>query len=996
MSSFLRQIAQYFHGKPDLHNYRFVLPNHRSCKFFERELDIAHNGVYLSPEVMTITDFVVDMTKSVPVNPVEALFILHKCYTSIEGNEDYPFDKFIYWGNVVLNDFDEVDMYLVDAKAIFTNIEAVHAIQTTLDEDLREVMRRYFDFKEEEKTSENFWKNYTIEEEKPGEVKKKYLALWQSLHQLYVSYHAALRERNFNSMGGIFREAVDAVKERDFESSEKYVFVGFNMLSSSELAIFKRLQNAGRAMFFWDVASPALNDEKKGNTGARYVKFFSKQFPEPDDFTYEKIAGFPNIEVVGVPSNVGQAKYCYHLLKKLEDDKCLDGANAINTAIVLPDKGLLIPLLNSMPQSIKKKNVTMGYPLSSSDIASLMRVVAKMHHQARRDALSEWGYFRNDVKVVLSHPLIKNFFGKEALDIVRDIDQNSLFTVPQSKFEGSALELLFTGVDDVNETGNVTEFLKRFAKFCQILLDAMKNQAEKEKPETAEPAENGIDDEKKEEIKMTLQEAFLHQYIEVIKLLIKALNDYKVPPCEATVFFLLDRMLATYSIPFEGEPLQGLQVMGMLETRCLDFDNIIILSANDRTLPGKMKSNSFISDFMRANYRMLTTVGEESMGSYYFYRLISRAKKLIMVYDTCDQAVGSSEISRYVPQLDKVYHCTITRTMFSLSSSTSEPLEIKMPKTGKALENLNKFREGGGDKFLSASTIKEYISCPLSFYFNKIERLRVSDADADFMDAGTFGGIVHDVLQHLYYPDVDGARRKGPYKVTCSMIKDFNDHKLETVVNDLVDKEYVKGRGSNSPMAGEASIVSVAIMQFARAALFYDMKLLDKTGNKFFEVQECEIPHDIALEYGGVKFNFRYIADRIDKLEDGTLRLVDYKTGRDETQFSDVSELFSYEHPKIRAILQLMLYCNAYALEKQLDGPIMPVVYTLRDMDNTGVFYKGEQLKDYMEVNDEFKRYMDEKIKVLFDENVPFTPTDNPDPTAYPCKYCKYKDFCRK
>lgn len=996
MSSFLRQIAQYFHGKPDLHNYRFVLPNHRSCKFFERELDIAHNGVYLSPEVMTITDFVVDMTKSVPVNPVEALFILYKCYTAIEGNEDYPFDKFIYWGNVVLNDFDDVDMYLVDAKAIFTNIEETHAIQTTLDDDVREVMKHYFDLKDEENTGEDFWVNYSLNEDKPGEVKKKYLALWQSLYQLYNSYHEALRERKFNSMGGIFREAVDVVKERDFESSEKYVFIGFNMLSTSELAIFKRLQKAGRAMFFWDVASPAFNEEKTSNTGARYVKLFSNLFPEPNDFTYEKIEGYPSIEVVGVPSNVGQAKYCYHLLNKLEKDKCLDPDNAINTAIVLPDKGLLIPLLNSLPSSIEKKNVTMGYPLSSSDIASLMRVVAKMHHQARRDALTEWGYFRNDVKVVLSHPLIKNFFGRKALDIVRDIDQNDLFTVPQSKFEGSELELLFTGVDDVNDTESVTQFLKRFAEFCQILLDAMKEQTEKEKLETAESAENGKDDEKKDEIKMTLQEAFLHQYIEVINLLIKALDYYKVPPCEATVFFLLDRMLATYSIPFEGEPLQGLQVMGMLETRCLDFDNIIILSANDRTLPGKMRSNSFISDFMRANYKMLTAVGEESMGSYYFYRLISRAKKLIMVYDTCDQAVGSSEISRYIPQLEMVYERDINKTMFSLSSSTNEPLTIKMPKTGKALETLNKFREGGGDKFLSASTIKEYISCPLSFYFNKIERLRVSDADADFMDAGTFGGIVHDVLQHLYYPDIQGSRRTGTYKVTKDDIINFENNKLEKVVNDLVDKEYVKGRGSNSPMAGEASIVSVAIMQFAKAALLYDKKLLDETGNRFFEVQECEISHDIALEYGDVKFNFRYIADRIDKLEDGTLRLVDYKTGKDETKFSDASELFSYEHPKIRAILQLILYCNAYALEKQYDGPIMPVVYTLRDMDNTGVFYNGTQLKDYREVNDSFKNYMDEKIKDLFDEKVPFVPTANPDHSTYPCVYCKYKDFCRK
>ena len=435
--------------------------------------------------------------------------------------------------------------------------------------------------------------------------------------------------------------------------------------------------------------------------------------------------------------------------------------------------------------------------------------------------------------------------------------------------------------------------------------------------------------------------------------------------------------------------------MGLLETRCLDFDNIIILSSNDYTLPGKIRSNTFISDFMRRYYGMSTVTEHEAMWCYYFYRLISRARKLIMVYNTSEQAVGSSEITRFVPQLEMIYKCDVKRTMFSLSSTTSEPLDIMAPKTGHALEALNSFRSGMGDRSLSASTIKEYINCPLSFYFNKIEGLRASDADADFMDAGTFGSIVHAVLQRLYYPDIDGQPRTGPYKVTRTAIENFKKNKLEATVKELVDKEYLHTNSSTAPFVGEASIVSVAIARFAQAALDHDINML-VSADDFFEVQECECRHNVSLKYGGVEFNFTYIADRIDKLSNNTLRIVDYKTGKDETDFNDIGQLFSDDSHKKRAIVQLMLYCNAYAKEMGIDGPIMPVIYTLRDMDSAGVIYKGMQLADYRDLNNAFKEVMDNKIKDLFDENVPFGPTANNNPKTTPCRFCKYVDFCRR
>lgn len=983
---FLSQIAQYFQAKPAIHDYCFVMPNHRSCKFLERELDMASRGVYLMPQVMTITDFMSSLTGKVVVKPVEALFLLYQCYTRIAGNEDYKFDKFVYWGNVVLNDFNDVDMCLAHPEKLFKNVKEHREIQANyLDGDLREIVSHYFNLSLEGVAAgdEDFWRNYDGEDTDGDGVKAKYLKLWQSLYQLYVDFNQELHSRGLCTMGRMYRDAVDVVKNRTFKSNEKFVFVGFNMLTACELAIFKRLQQQGRALFFWDLTSAAFASGENVNNGSRFVKFFRKEFPEPIDFTMENSTHFPEIEVVGVPSNVGQAKYCYHLFNDLIDKGVIDSSDAINTALILPDDGLLVPLLNSLPPKINKKNVTMGYPLSASDIASLMRIVAKMHSQARRNASGEWTFYRGDVKIVLSHPIIKNYFGDDALELRRVIAEKGLFAVPQSTFATTKLALLFTTIDQENDAQSVNKLLVQYKAFCQALIEMMreeKDAAEDEQETSEQPV-------------MTLQEAFLNQYVEVLNQLIDALARYQVPPCETSVFFLIERLEAAFSIPFEGEPLQGLQIMGMLETRCLDFENLIILSANEGMMPGKTRRNSFISDFMRHNYGMSTSADQEMMWNYHFYRLIGHAKRLIMVYDTSDQAMGSGEVTRYVPQLELVYGCDVKRRMFTLSSTTVEPITIAVPKRDYALKQLQTFITGKGSRTLSASTIKEYVNCPLMFYFNKIERLRASDDDADFMDASTFGTIVHDTLQHLYYPSVRGQVREGDHRVTCGDIRRFIKDKLDTVIEALVNEQYLRGSGSGS-LVGEAAIVSVAIKRYALAALNHDIALLSNIDSNALTIVECECEHTVSLSYGGVNFNFTYIADRIDRLPDGTLRIVDYKTGADDTSFDTVDDLFAVptkEH-NLKGILQLMLYCNAYALEKKTDEPIMPVIYKLRDMNQAGAIYKGSQLSDYHIINEEFKERMDEEISSLFDAKKPFEQSQDNNS----CRYCRYIDFCRR
>lgn len=944
------------------------------------------------PEIMPVNEFVERLSGGIPVNTVDALFYLYKCYTAIAGNEEYPFDKFVFWANVLLNDFNDVDMYLVDPEMIFNNVREHREIQANyLDEDLQQIVARFFKLSDEGHAAHDdvFWINYSNENLDKEEVRANYLRLWQSMLQLYQDFNKLLAEQGLKTKGRIYRDAVEAVKNGQDLGHKLYVFVGFNVLSTSEMAIFNRLDNRGKACFFWDTASPAFGDNFPENNGARFVKFFKQQFPEPHDFVMETVTSFPSVEVWGVPSNVAQAKCTFSIIDNLVDNKMIaDPLNAIDTAIVLPDEALFLPLLNSVNPKVPNINVTMGYQLRNSDFASLMRVVAKMHRQARIDANGQWAFYRNDVKVLMSHPIIKACYGNQAMELIRKIDENNTFAVGHDMVSGLPFEILFNTIDNISDPGDVANFLRRLATFGEKVRQAM----------TSHDSDGDSDDD--ENATISLQEAFVVEYIDILNRVARAIEKHLVPPCENTIFFLIDRLAGVISIPFEGEPLHGMQVMGMLETRCLDFDNVIILSANEKVLPRKFRASSFITDFMRRAYGMSTTSDQDAMWTYYFYRLIGRARHLFLLYDTSEQTMGTAEVTRFVHQLSMIYGCHITERQFTMPVPVSEEVKIEIPKTGFVKSTLDRYRTPGGKKRLSASSINEYINCPLLFYFKHIEGLNADNADNDFMDATVFGTIVHDTLQQLYYPDVDGEKRSGEYKVTRAMIKEFKNKHLDTVVCNMVNNVYLPSGKSNEPLSGESAIVSVAIKMFVSRALDYDMKLL-AGDNDFFTVLECEKVHrDVKLNFGDIDFFFTFTADRIDRMSNGTLRLVDYKTGQDQTTFENMDDLFSRHDSRRKAILQLMLYCNAYAQDMDYDGPIKPVIYTLSDMSQAGVWMKVkkklQELNNYLDINEVFNERMGTVMKDFFDVDSPFTQTTNTKSSTTPCRYCKFVDFCRR
>lgn len=996
---FLKAVANHYNALDcDLSEYCFVFPNRRSSKFFANYLCQGSRGVAIMPQVTTITDFIADITESVPASPIESLFTLYQSYVKVSGNTEYAFDRFVFWGNIILKDFNDCDMYLVDAEQLFQNTKELREISTDyMTPELKAAIERFFNVRFDDHGNEDrFWRNFDPSGN-ANEVKQGYLTLWQQLYTLYLEFGQQLESQGLSYRGKMMRDAVKITKNAaaDELGFKKTVMVGFNVLSTSELAIFDNLNNKRVAEFCWDYNSCAFDN--KANQGTRFLDFYLKRFPNA--INEEEITTFPQIDVVAVPSNIGQAKYAFHVVDHLIDQHLIDDvSNAIDTAIVLPDENLFMPLLNSASSRITNINVTLGYPLRDSDIVSLMRIVAAMHRKAYRSGNeTEFHFYRDDVKAVLSHPVIKSMFTSESTRIISDIDNNNLFRIPESRFAETGFHELFMTIRPEDGQDGVIAYINHVKTFVERIDERIKKQHHTAQAE---------DDE--QQATMPLQRAFIHQYLEVLDDIQDTIDRYGVPMVESTVFFLIDRLTALYTIPFQGEPLHGLQIMGVLETRCLDFKNLIMLSMNERVFPRKFFSSSFIPMNLRKAFNMSTIEHQEAMTAYYFYRLISRAEHVTLVYDSSEQSIGSGEHSRYITQLELAYGVKIHRKQLSLSIKPSKPLEINVPKTGRVARLVDAYSDQQSTKSLSASSIKTFIKCPLKFYFTKIERLNDDNEETEFMDAATFGSIVHDTLQQFYYPDT--VKPNEHYLVYSGMIKNFKKQKLNAYLKRNINRLFMRRKDEqlDVELTGEAAIIFDALHTYVCHVLDYDLKQLENRQASYFEVYECEMNHNVTFKLpGGTAFNFTYKADRIDKINgEGALRLIDYKTGRDETAFRSVDDLFDPSKGNLLAILQLFIYCNAYANEHPVEQEIQPIIYKLRNMDESGIKFGPTPrnqvvIEDFrnpylwQNVNEQFLEQLKTCMDKFFDHDTPFSQCENL-PNRSPCPYCKFVEFCRR
>lgn len=1074
MTPFLKYVAEHFYGKGrnNLKDYCFIFPNRRAMAFFEKYLadktrGESASGVNLKPiflpEMTTVNDFMYKLYEGTPTDRVDQLLELYEVYKE-ENPTAEPLDDFIFWGDILLADFNDVDKYLIDPESLFVNVSDFKNIQSDMQDDLTEnqkvainALTNFMSHFKEQNVSfrtenqeegqnggpnqnyENSQDDSNLESLTKLNVKDKFQHVWDLLLPLYKKFNSRLREKGMNYEGMVYRAvseefgdeklATDIMREV-YPRTKKYVFIGLNALNECEKKVMSSLKNEGLAEFCWDYFSDIIKNNYNMSS------YFMRQYLKPENFPQAdflvnspvskvygtKVSNFngtsnsanekpkQKINVVSVPSAVGQTKLVPTILQNIADVKANETGmlygdmskigsfqeDGVDCAIVTPDEGLLIPLLNTIPTEIKDINVTMGYPMSNSNFYSFMHTILELQmniHEGNSFYYKPvWGLFSNSIfkKACL--------VSEQNMDFESEIKKEVKLYVECDKFNTPLLKKIFTPV--INDKQSVDS--KQIGNLCDYLISVIEFVA----PLLAQDAN------------MALELEFAKKYYNAIN----RLKDKELEIKPKTFVRLLNNLLNGLTVPFKGEPLKGLQIMGPLETRVLDFTNLIILSCNEGMFPRKSVSGSFIPPELRKGFGLPTYQFQDAVWAYYFYRMIQRAENIWLVFDS---RATENEESRYIKQLQ--YHFSgreefgnIEMNRMTVNSPISEQQEsLEIPKTKEDVEVIK-------SSTLSASSMQNYLSCPVKFYYHTVKKLNRGDEVVEQMQMNHFGTVFHAVMQRLYSTGlgVKGHEIEKPQEIPNPI---FNNHPAYLITMEYMKKIEAESQKNplnektlNSPnyvmimikeeinelsdVSGANLIQAYIIYGYVRNLIQKDLKLMRDKGVTSFKLLGNEVK--LYTDLHGLKYTGSI--DRVDSFEDGVIRVIDYKTGsvsdedillkpdnskKSEEEFLDsvLDKLFGKSNssrPKIA--FQVFIYdklIEEAAKRKNITGyKVVNSIYSVLH------FVRGDvqEVSEKKGFNEKLSLRLENLTKELLDVNVPFKRTEE----ANTCVYCDFKTIC--
>ena len=959
MKPFLYQVASLFYEKwgAEVSRLAFVFPNRRTGLFFQKYLSEVADTPLFSPTILTINDLFIQLSGKQSADRISMLFTLYDIYIRQSGSTE-TFDEFLYWGEMLLNDFDDIDKYMANARMLFSNVT-----------DLREI-ENDFDFLSDEQIAaiRSFWSSFYPRGDTPNQ--QQFLAVWQVLYDLYEEFRATLAAEGKGYEGMIFREVVESMERGESPDLpyEQIVFVGLNALSVSEERFLAQLQKREIADFYWDYVSDKVTDPD--NKASYFVSRNLKSFPSSMKLPPEEKVK-TEIEVIGIPSGIGQAKHVYTLLSDWCKEAEMSSEEALRTAVILPDEHLLIPVLNAIPEQIRRINVTMGYPLAGTPVASLIEYILALQKNVRYIDRNPLFYFR-DVLPVLNHRYILSTSPEIISSLVKEITENNKIYISHTELEKTPLlEILFTPVTGVEA---FSDYLIKVLEELNKVMSALSDEEEEDAPQRTND----------------LEQEFIFHYFTTVNRMKEVMKDARIEMKIDTFFRLLKRVTDTITIPFHGEPLSGLQIMGVLETRALDFDRLIILSMNEGIFPQRKAANSFIPYNLRRGFGLPTYEHQDSVWAYHFYRLIERASHVSLLYDTRSNGLQTGEVSRFVHQLHYHYEVPMRDKLvvYNVSSSKTPPLAV--PKREDIMRRLDAYRKGGS-KAISASAINTYLDCPLKFYFSVVEGIREEEEVSETIESDVFGSILHKVMEELYKPfqgkmvtvDLLKAIRKDTALLTGAIARAFASEFFKTeVVRSLTGQNYLIGE---------------MIRKYVEKILERDGKL---TPFVYIE-SERKINGLISLSDHS-EIRLKGFIDRVDEVLDA-IRIIDYKSGSGTTTFSSIESLFNKEEKdRAKAVMQVFMYCWMYAhLTENKGKTIQPGIYYVRslfsDPFDPSVYHriergKSEKVEDFSGYAQAFEEGLRGCLDEIFNPEIPFTQT----PTGKACSYCPFKGICGK
>lgn len=1011
---FLEQIAEYYTdgSRIDrLSDITFIFPNKRSANFLQFYIEQRLKGEFaLMPRFSTFRRFAFNMSNMVDSSRFEQLFLLYKTYVEVEAEHNpesaakNQFDKFIFWGDMILDDFDLIDSSLADAEKIYANLKGIKEIATDyLNDDQKAVITRIWGTTALNRFSEtqDFWrhieKNIDSDNKKHRNLFREFVAHWEILGEVYRRFRAVLIEHGISTAGMQLRRAYDIIKDTPVEKLRRriYVFVGHANLTHAEIAIMQRLKEAGCARFFWDLASPLFYDSGRPDTTNHAVAFITsmaKEFPMPDDFCLAPVETTPHIDIYGVASSVMQTK----MAGKIIGDLKLNAATAFNTAIVVPDPSQLMPLMLSLPKLVetdpqgKEKpigvNITSGLSYSNTTFSTLFNAIIALQRNSRMSRNKRL-YFFNDVLEVLLHPHIQLVAGGEAGLLRQYISDRNLFNIEASmildNFPG--LAFIFRPINRLRGDEYLADTVS-CATYIENVIEQIKERLSRI---------DGFDD--------SFELLMLNYFAERVQELKALIEKFQIEMHDTTFLSLFERIMMSKKITLDGTPLAGLQVMGVLETRCLDFDNIIFLSMNERSLPRKEYVSTMIPNNLRRGYGLPAIEQTESFYSYYFFRAIGRASRVALLYDTRPPGKGRGEMSRYIEQiLHRYKNENITHNLMDMSGVLPDKRTIGIKKTDKVMERLNRFLEPTNGRNLSASSLKKYLECPLKFYLMVVVGLSDENEPTDYLDAAEVGDIFHRSAQAVF----DHYREKNkPVLITLDIVDDILS---SGIIDKVVDDEVAHTIGIDTSQSSVIEFTSEGVLvgditkKQLRQMFEAEKRNIEANGPFTYFDGEYEVKSP-QWKVGDYTFNFHMLIDRIDRIDADTLRFIDYKTGKDESKAASIDEVFSGDYKKA-AIFQLLTYAAAFEALRDNKSSINLSLYVIRNLMSEGTIEpitiggisaspdKSDQnaIEQYRQLREEFYVRFEQLIDDIFNRTTDFVQCDD----VNRCKLCPFISVC--
>ena len=947
MPSFLEEVAADLYDRygAALSSCRVLFPSRRARIFFVEALSSRINRPLWQPRYTTIEELMSEISGLHQGDKLRLITELYKVYSTLHKES---FDKFYFWGEMLLADFDMIDKYRIDAAQLFSNISELKELEADLS---------YLTPRQQEIIT-RFWSSLGPEADLSRE-KRRFLEIWRTLHEVYTRFRERLLTLGIAYGGMMQRRAIERIESGEYQlpDNQHFVIAGFNALSTCERALFRYLQSHAKTDFYWD-SDRYYTDHEEQEAGM-FLRRNRVDFPPAKRLVEEGMRRRKVIRSVAAVSNAVQCKQVAEVLTAWAEEGKLDK----ETAVVLTDENLLMPLLYALPKELGKVNVTMGYPLRQTLAYTFVERLVELQHHARREG-EEWSFYHADVTGLLGHPFLASV-GAELLDeLQREVVEKRLIRIRQSALgRHPLLELIFHPTEGWQ---GLSEWLIR----------------------TVEAVTVKGDDEEERRLWME----FLTVTSNEIRKLYNSLLQCDLELTVEVYYSLLRRHLQTIRIPFRGEPLEGIQVMGILETRNLDFRRVVILSMTDDNFPGNhLQQGSFIPYGLRAAFDLPTPEHHEGVYAYYFYRLIQRAEEVTMLYTSHADDKSTGEPSRYIRQLDYESPHTVEHFEVGVDVNLVPQEEIEVEKDARVMQALMRFVDAERKGTLSPTALYRYVACPMRFYFHSVARLRTEDTVAEEVDAPMFGTILHAAVQSLY-GQIQGEHH--PAKTLQAMLK---TGEVERAVERAIEENFLnRSEVKLEEYPGNLLLVrNIVIRYLKRGVMAYDAR------NDHFTVQACEheVKYCFPFTAAGVDYRLKLsgIADRIDRLDDGTLRVVDYKTGTPHLDFKGVEALFRGEaRDRQSNTLQTLLYAMMLSHSEGCDA--VPSLYYVRNMHREEysplLFDRELQLQGaaYSRYAEHFEELLRETLAELYDPSIHFRQTE--DPKA--CQYCDFKLICRR